>query len=345
MSHPAIQPARSILLTGAGFTKSFKGYLASEMWALIFNHPDIVRHPRLRQYLLENFDYEEVWDRIEHNEEGFLAEERRAYVVALENAYEHLHIATCGSLQSDVCKYCRFLLSRFGRVEQDEIGLIFTLNHDLLLEQHFSQDNIRISIPGLHDSTWFRGKKLEKHDAQSVKLPKEDEVAKLDERFWSTKNQQLAYIKLHGSLGWKSTYGYDSRIVGTTKASAIDHEPLLKWNFSVLKKALHAGDRNLLIIGYGFRDPHINQVIADGILKHGLKMFIVNPCSPPELYAKLVGYVVGDGSYSGDLGSLLWSGLAGYFMQTADQLVPRSDFDVLSSEGEMLVKRMNLLYR
>ena len=340
---PTIQPARNVLLTGAGFTKSFKGYLASEMWILIFNHPDIVRHPRLRQYLLENFDYEEVYACIGKNEEGFTAEERRAYIVALESAYNRLDMATCGTLQSDACKYCRFLLSRFGRVDRNEVGLIFTLNHDLLLEQHFSQDDIRIFMPGLAVPTWFRGKKLEKYDTQSLKLPTEDEVRKINDEFWSTRNQQLAYIKLHGSMGWKSTYGYDSMIIGTTKASAIEHEPLLKWNFSVLKKALHAGDRNLLIMGYGFRDSHINQVIADGIQKHGLKIFIVNPCSPTELRNQLVGHTVGDGSYSGDLGALLWSGLAGYCMQTANQLVPKSDYDNLSSEANSLLQCMGLL--
>ena len=31
----------AVLLTGAGFTKTFGGYLASEMWATILNQPEI----------------------------------------------------------------------------------------------------------------------------------------------------------------------------------------------------------------------------------------------------------------------------------------------------------------
>lgn len=33
-------------------------------------------------------------------------------------------------------------------------------------------------------------------------------------------------------MGWRSTYGYDLRILGTTKAPEIEREPLLKWYFT-----------------------------------------------------------------------------------------------------------------
>ena len=98
-------------------------------------------------------------------------------------------------------------------------------------------------------------------------------------------------MKLHGSVGWRSADGSELLIVGTTKSAAIENEPLLRWYSDLFKKVLHAGDRNLVVIGYGFGDPHINAVIADGIKQHGLRLYLVTPQSPDEFYAQLVPYV------------------------------------------------------
>jgi len=32
-----------------------------------------------------------------------------------------------------------------------------------------------------------------------------------------------------------------------------------------------------MVIGYGFRDPHINQVIVDAVYQHGVELFIIDP--------------------------------------------------------------------
>jgi hypothetical protein len=45
-------------VTGAGFTQDFGGYLAAEMWAVIFRQPEIRRYPNLRKRMLEGLDYE-----------------------------------------------------------------------------------------------------------------------------------------------------------------------------------------------------------------------------------------------------------------------------------------------
>ena len=53
-----------ILLTGAGFTHNFGGFLGREMWAKIFNNPLIQTRTRIRELLLEDFDFESVYSRI-----------------------------------------------------------------------------------------------------------------------------------------------------------------------------------------------------------------------------------------------------------------------------------------
>jgi hypothetical protein len=54
----------AVLLTGAGFTKTFGGYLASEMWATILNQPEVQNSPELLKGMrdLENLDYEMYYE-------------------------------------------------------------------------------------------------------------------------------------------------------------------------------------------------------------------------------------------------------------------------------------------
>ena len=53
-----------VLLTSAGFTYHFGGFLAKEMWALIFNNPDIGEHPQLKELLRNDFDYESIYYKV-----------------------------------------------------------------------------------------------------------------------------------------------------------------------------------------------------------------------------------------------------------------------------------------
>ena len=47
-----IKSKELILLTGAGFTKNFGGFLANEMWSKIHNHPMVQSKPKLKQLLM-----------------------------------------------------------------------------------------------------------------------------------------------------------------------------------------------------------------------------------------------------------------------------------------------------
>jgi hypothetical protein len=45
------EPASYLLLTGAGFSKSFGGYLAREIWSRLFNELDHVSYPSLKEFM------------------------------------------------------------------------------------------------------------------------------------------------------------------------------------------------------------------------------------------------------------------------------------------------------
>src|ERR1051325_7902101 len=59
----------AVLLTGAGFTKTFGGYLASEMWAAIFNQPEVQRSLTLLRGMRDedNLDYESFYAKIQRS--------------------------------------------------------------------------------------------------------------------------------------------------------------------------------------------------------------------------------------------------------------------------------------
>ena len=53
-----------ILFTGAGFTKNFGGLLAKEMWSKIFNNRKIQNCPRIKKLMINDFDYESIYQKI-----------------------------------------------------------------------------------------------------------------------------------------------------------------------------------------------------------------------------------------------------------------------------------------
>lgn len=96
--------------------------------------------------------------------------------------------------------------------------------------------------------------------------------------------------------------------------------PLLDWYWNLFNQVLQQNDMKLLIIGYGFLDPHINRAIGDAILQKGLKIYILDP-QPLEKMEKIIR------NQASRMGSVvirdaLKRGLAGYFQSTVAEVFP-----------------------
>ena len=65
----------------------------------------------------------------------------------------------------------------------------------------------------------------------------------------------------------------------------------MKWYFEQFEQALLTDDARLMVIGYGFRDQHINNVLINGINENGLKIFVVSPDGANQ--ARKVNHSVG----------------------------------------------------
>jgi hypothetical protein len=60
--------AGTVMLTGAGCSVDFGGFLTEEMWSAIYNHPSLRLCPSIVKIMRTDFDYESIYHRILKNQ-------------------------------------------------------------------------------------------------------------------------------------------------------------------------------------------------------------------------------------------------------------------------------------
>jgi len=123
----------------------------------------------------------------------------------------------------------------------------------------------------------------------------------------------LFYLKLHCSCNWRRGDEQSRIVFGRAKEEQIQSEPLLQAYFDVFRRVLATPNAQLLIIGYGFGDEHVNGEIARAIEEAGLRVHIVSPAPQKDIRATL---------QKDPAGSAIWQRLAGYHQCTVLQLFP-----------------------
>ena len=78
-------------------------------------------------------------------------------------------------------------------------------------------------------------------------------------------------------------------VIGRNKAEDINREPLLRWYFSLFEEVIYEGNKKMLIIGYGFRDEHVSNILLKGVQEHGLSLYVINPSDPEKFKDILEG--------------------------------------------------------
>lgn len=86
----------------------------------------------------------------------------------------------------------------------------------------------------------------------------------------------------------------------------MEKEPILKYYLDCFKEVLSMADVKLFVIGYGFGDEHINEIIAGGIMNNNLKLYVLNPYNPEIFKNNLHSDKI-------SRGEIIWNGLAGYY--------------------------------
>lgn len=279
---------------------------------------ELQKEPVLKNILLNDFDYESIYHKVFDGD--YSPGEKEAINTAIFEAYRKLdnigqnYIPATDKSKSNILSGTNQIIKRLA--SNKEINFFFTLNQDLFVERLISDTNIPITTPYM--PRFFIpnsiNSRLPINDADFKTVPAQD---KLDTTKHATtlSPNEFHYIKLHGSFGWKASDGSNKLVIGRNKENQISNEPLLSWYFDLFKQVLFQREMELLIIGYGFRDHHINKVIVEAIEQHGLKLYILSPTDPRNFKNEL-------GKADHDYGDQIFSALSGYFQVNFEGLFP-----------------------
>jgi hypothetical protein len=312
----------NILLTGAGFTRDFGGFLAEEMWAQIYNHPAIRSCPRIALRMTTEFDYESIYNEVLKSEE-YNESEKRAIRESVSEAYMDLEEEISNPGNGASLSGIKNMLNLF-KGQKNQTGFVFTLNQDLFIERHCSP----IALPWASALHIGHGKlDSSKH---FHRLPNEVELRDLIKDRPLT-NGGLYYVKLHGSTNWKGHDNEARMVIGSEKEYQIAKEPLLRIYVNLFKMVLSRVKR-LLVIGYSFRDEHINRNIALAMAEchnPNLELYVISTERPlmfmkslNSRYAKNNEEVIPNGTFF-----LKNNKLNGYFPYRISQIFPYGDHE------------------
>jgi len=317
--------SKHVLLTGAGFTYNYGGFLANRMWSEIHNRylklADNLEVEKLKSKVKREFNYEDLYEDVLRSSE-FSEDEKSLFFKAVLGAYEALDDVIREFRQafysSDILDLNR-LRDFFEKLsgKPKERGFIFTLNQDLFIERYCHGGNIGPSLPGLQvENKRFASK--ESRPLQEIGYVK---IAQNDNKGYQMvdfKNQsKLFYVKLHGSYDWRDDDNQEILIIGTNKPHRISSNPILSWYFRLFKEVLSLPNMKLMVIGYGFRDKHINETIAKAAKESNLKIFILNPQDPETFLFKTLGI----NQWASEA---IWKAVRGYFQITPKEMFSRN---------------------
>jgi hypothetical protein len=279
------------LLTGAGFSRNWGGWLADEAFEYLLGCAELLPHHR-------NL----LWKhRGKGGFESVLQELRDDYIKS-PGAHSAKPLEEFDKLLMGMFYSMNNGFSNFEPVKNVGLGpqptfmrdflckfdAIFTLNQDTLLEQKYINGDIREGSQGKLLGAQSPGLLQETMAGQPYAHPG---LFRPADPPYSVPPRIQPYFKLHGSSHWRALNGMTVLIMAENKGTQIDGVALLDWYRSEFRKRLSQTDAKLIIIGYSFRDPHINEILS-ACVKTGLKLFIIDPSGLGVLdtASKMVGH-------------------------------------------------------
>jgi hypothetical protein len=267
------------LLLGAGFSRNWGGWLAAEAFEYLLGCTEIIRDPSLAQLLwrhqaLGGFESALAELQLAHSRDPRASE---SALMGLQAAIRRMFADMNGALMETTGWEFQNYIERMVGTFLTRFDSIFTLNQDVLLEHYYVNDNIALTgkrkwagaqLPGmrrvpshepLYANSW----------ARSAWVPLTDDAFKIDASL-------QPIFKLHGSSNWAHADGNAMLIMGGVKAREIGQTPILNWYAKMFEEALSTQPARLMVIGYGFRDDHINEIIGMAV-QRGLKIFVIAP--------------------------------------------------------------------
>jgi hypothetical protein len=255
-----------ILLTGAGFSRNWGGWLANEVFEYLLGCREIDEDLRrdLWQTKLQGGNFEDTLSGLQDDFERRPTMNNQIRLNGLNDALIGMFKAMAKGFvrnfewNRDKEYWVATFLNRFTS--------IFTLNQDTLLEQHYF-------FPASRDRWWhLPGMRPENNhdDRVATECPSDD--FRLDSKL-------QPYMKLHGSCNWKMyrSVGAPILVMGGNKTASIKRFPILERYYAEFRRSIAQHGTRLMVIGYSFNDFHINQAIEEAVQAKSLKIFIIDP--------------------------------------------------------------------
>src|SRR2546422_725556 len=259
-----------ILLTGAGFSRNWGGWLADEAFEYLLSTHQIdgggIRD-LLWKYKRSRGGFEAALGYLQ----GQLIQHPHS-----ESAAQNVERLKGAILQMFGDMNKNFVKRRFEFQDDQQYSMgrflakfdaIFTLNQDLLLEQRYIRGNY------LQDSD-SRWKQCETPGMERIITNESMEPIEWrwspfsDAKKFPHAHDVQPYFKLHGSSNWIDTIkGQHLLVMGGNKPDTIKQHAILQWNHDRFNDHLSKPDTRLMIIGYSFGDEHINVAIRDAAEK------------------------------------------------------------------------------
>jgi len=268
-----------ILLTGAGFSRNWGGWLADEAFEYLLGCPQ-VDDDELQKLLWDKKQggFEAAIDQLQTDFESEPNGSNGSRLQKLESAVSQMFAdmnkalaeADFGFGGSGAEIRIRKYLKRFDAT--------FTLNQDVFLEPKYFNSGFgrdEFSVDRKWDGWQIPG--MRPIPPEGVPPYRMKWVPASAVSFYMKEKYQ-PYFKLHGSSTWfDGRMGREMLVMGGNKPSAIARYPILQWNNDRFAEYLSRPDTRLMVVGYSFGDAHINTVIGEAADRGNLRMFIIDP--------------------------------------------------------------------
>lgn len=268
------------LLLGAGFSRNWGGWLAAEAFEYLLGCPEVARNPQLQALLWRkqpNGGFENALAEVQANFIRF-PQEHTANLQDMQSAVVRMFDDMNRGFFSITSFEFQGFLDRSVRKFLTKFDAIFTLNQDLLLEYHYIDQNVSLLSSNRWEGSCLPGMRPIHNPnvtntnswAHLTWAPAPTDEFRLEPRM-------QPYFKLHGSSNWKETHDAPMLIMGGNKMREIGLSPVLNRYHQIFEESLYQPDARLMVIGYGFRDSHINEAIMRATNDQGMRMFVIAP--------------------------------------------------------------------
>jgi hypothetical protein len=278
-----------IVLTGAGFSRNWGGWLANEAFEYLLGCPELDANLRHLLWQSKNngggfedalAQLQQEYQRSKNAESEKPLRDLQAALLGMFNSMNQSFQGTSFEPQDELNQMHRDSRTTVQNFLM-QFDAIFTLNQDLLLERHYLNDNIMLrnqkwrgwQIPGMRPLPDPNPSPAFHPAAASIPL-------RVPHQPFTVATAMQPYFKLHGSSNWLDDAGEKSHrllIMGGNKAVEIKQYPVLNWYHQQFSDYLTRPGTRLMVIGYSFGDHHINETIMQAADKGQLRLFIIDP--------------------------------------------------------------------